>query len=294
MRRFIAVPIVAFPLACQAVTGNFSVGVGTDSGASSNDGGSTGDSAAMDSGSTADSTAMDSGSTADSTAADSGSADSGMVADAGDAAAIEAGADSSDAGQDACAANAGTGAVGTLGCPCSTTGEAACNGNAQKLALLCSGGVWVPDGTCPSGQLCDSQLGSNQGTCQPIDAACASATPGQDVCSNGTTAVQCGPDLLSDSPVATCTLQTCVSGACTGYCAPGNTNCMSDTQVQSCDSSGQWGPATTCPNACVDVSCGGVCKPATTQGCSYWSVSCGCDVGGNQTCGTNGQWGGCG
>jgi hypothetical protein len=69
---------------------------------------------------------------------------------------------------------------------------------------------------------------------------------------------------------------------------------MSDTQVQTCGSNGQWGPATTCPAACVDVSCGGVCAPGAKQGCAYWDVSCGCQQSGSQTCGTNGQWGVCG
>ena len=46
MRRLIAVAIVVFPLACQAVTGDFSVGAGgRDSGAGSNDGEGVGDSA---------------------------------------------------------------------------------------------------------------------------------------------------------------------------------------------------------------------------------------------------------
>jgi hypothetical protein len=46
MRRLLAVPIVAFPLACQAVTGSFSVGAGgRDSGVGSNDAGGTDDSA---------------------------------------------------------------------------------------------------------------------------------------------------------------------------------------------------------------------------------------------------------
>jgi hypothetical protein len=299
MRRHLVLSIFAFTVGCQAVTGNFSVGVeGKDSGASGDDRSTSGDSAAVDSGgqgdsttadsdSTSDATAADSGSSSDAAAAESGSADSGIVSDAGDAALVEAGTDSSDASQGACSPNAGTGAVGTLGCPCSTTGEPACNGNAQKLALLCSGGVWVPDGTCPSGQLCDTASGANQGTCQPIDPNCASASPGQDVCSNATTVVQCGPDLVADSPVATCTNQACESGACTGVCAPGSTSCASDTQLQTCSLSGTW-TTTTCPNACVGTSCTGVCVPGATSICFD-----ACSDQGSLTCGTNGQWGPC-
>lgn len=51
-------------------------------------------------------------------------------------------------------------------------------------------------------------------------------------------------------------------------CAPGATECTSDTQVQTCTASGQWGAATTCPYACVGGTCGGVCVPGTTQ-CDY-------------------------
>jgi hypothetical protein len=63
---------------------------------------------------------------------------------------------------------------------------------------------------------------------------------------------------------------------------------MSDTQVQTCGSNGQWGTATTCPDACVDVSCGGVCVPGATTPCAD-----ACSDIGSETCGSNGQWGPC-
>jgi hypothetical protein len=188
--------------------------------------------------------------------AEAGSSDEGAdgtgvtlpEADASDAGA----SDSSKAGYDACMPS-GTGAVGTLGCPCSPPAALACNGNAQKDTLVCSGGTWANNGTCGSGQLCDSQSGVNQGICQPIDPPCVSATPAEIVCSNSVTVVQCGPDLVSDSPIQTCMNQVCVSGACTGVCTPGTMQCCSyegctGCQVwQSCGSNGQWGscgPAT--------------------------------------------------
>jgi hypothetical protein len=180
MRRHLALSFIACTVACQVVTGDFSVSGGTDSGAISNDGSVGGDGSLDASGSGTDgSSGSSGGSSGSSSGSSGGSGSSGSSSSSGPSG-------GSDAGQDACATSAGTGAVGTLGCPCSTASEPACNGNAQKLALLCNGGVWAPNGECPSGQLCDSQIGSNQGTCQPMDPVCTNATPGQDVCSNAT------------------------------------------------------------------------------------------------------------
>ncbi len=120
----------------------------------------------------------------------------------------------------------GTGAVATRGCPCTTAGAHACNGNAQNQALVCTSGSWTPNGICPTGQLCDTASGAQQGICVTIDPACTTAAPGDHVCSNATTVVQCGNDLASDSPVETCSGQACVNGMCTGTCAPGTTTCM--------------------------------------------------------------------
>jgi hypothetical protein len=116
------------------------------------------------------------------------------------------------------------------------------------------------------------------------------------VCSNATTAVQCGPDLLSDSPVATCTNQACVSGACTGVCTPNAAQCTDDVHFELCQPDGIWSApdAYTCPDACVDNQCQGVCVPSTTQSCTYFDPGTGMDEGGTETCGSNGQWGVCG
>ena len=188
-------------------------------------------------------------------------------------------ADVPDAGSEACAPS-GTGKVGTLGCPCSPSGALGCNGNAQKVTLICSGGVWTLNQTCPSGLLCDTASGLNQGTCQPIDPPCTSASPGQDVCGSGTTVVQCGADLVSDTPVATCASQTCVSAVCMGMCAPTQTNpvacgnCGTDTQT--CSASGAWQPSGSCA--------GQGCAPSTTQACNTY---------GTQTCSASCAWGAC-
>lgn len=199
----------------------------------------------------------------------------------------DGGADRTETGSgDACAAST-TAAIATLGCACEMPGALACNGNAQKVTLVCSGHAWALNQTCPSGQFCESTIGANAGTCATIDPLCSSATPGEAVCSGPTTVVKCGPDLVSDSPVQTCTAQTCVAGVCVGSCGPGTTECVSDTEVATCGANGQWGGATTCPHACVGTvgmpggSCGAMCTPGTTE----------CSGGGLVTCSANGQWG---
>ncbi len=182
---------------------------------------------------------------------------------------------------------ADSGLLGTLGCPCSTPGALACNGRAQHVVLLCENGVWTASTLCPADQLCDSQLGLSAGTCLPIDPNCADAGPGQDVCTSLTTFVQCGPDLVSDSPAGTCTSSACVGGACSGVCAPGATHCADDIHVETCTTQGQWGAPVACPKACAsedagtDGNCSGVCIPGETQ----------CSNNGVQTCNSAGAWG---
>jgi hypothetical protein len=70
-----------------------------------------------------------------------------------------------------------------------------------------------------------------------------------------------------------------------GTCTPGATQCTSDTQVETCNTSGQWGAATTCSFVCTGYmggNCGGVCTPNTTQCTSDTQV---------ETCSASGQWG---
>jgi hypothetical protein len=84
------------------------------------------------------------------------------------------------------------------------------------------------------------------------------------VCSNTTTVVQCGPDLVSTSPVASCTNQTCIqngtTASCQGACTAGSTQCSGDA-VQTCGAIGQWGSAVACLSGptCSD----GACVPGT-------------------------------
>lgn len=155
--------------------------------------------------------------------------------------------DAGDARSDACAPT-GVGAVAILGCSCSSAGTLACNENAQPVVLICSQGTWtVTPQQCQSGNLCDSRVGLTQGTCQPIDPLCRTATPGQAVCSGPTSVVRCGPDLVSESAAQPCTGATpaCLNGVCVA-CRPTSTQscgaCSDGTQV--CSSAGAWGACT--------------------------------------------------
>ncbi len=150
--------------------------------------------------------------------------------------------------------DASTGATSGVGCPCTQEGQLACNGNAQNQTLECRSGAWALRTTCAAGQNCDSRVGTGQGTCAAIDPTCMNATPNQAICSNATTAVQCGPDLVSETPLATCSNQACVNGTCAGMCVPNETECFGNG-FQTCGADGGWQKATACAQACSDGGC---------------------------------------
>jgi len=121
-------------------------------------------------------------------------------------------ADNPDA-TDVDAGDAGTdpSAVGTLGSPCDKPGALACAGHAQKLQLLCDGGVWKSNGVCPGAQICDTRPGPTAGSCQDPDPKCVGKKPNESFC-EGAVRRTCGPDLLSS------TIETCTSA---DHCAQG-------------------------------------------------------------------------
>jgi hypothetical protein len=145
-----------------------------------------------------------------------------------------------------------TGTVAVLGSACASPAAIACAGNAQKVTLICSGGTWAENGTCPAGQNCNSAPGPNQGTCAPIVGGCENASPGEDVCTSTLSTafgMQCGPDLVTETPVD--------GGACAGPCTPNATQCAGGAQMQTCSASGAWGAAIPCGAGaiCQNGSC---------------------------------------
>ncbi len=171
--------------------------------------------------------------------------------------------------------DASTGASSGVGCPCTQDGQLACNGNGQSQTLICNGGTWALRSTCPAGQNCDSRIGGSQGTCAAIDPTCASALPNQAICSNATTAVQCGPDLVSEAPLATCSNQACLNGTCAGMCVPSQTQCFGNG-FQTCGADGGWEKATACGESCSD------------GGCSFFPSCQGGGAGAGMDCGGTG------
>jgi formylglycine-generating enzyme required for sulfatase activity len=176
------------------------------------------------------------------------------------------------------------GGVAAISTPCPKPAALACADHAGKVTLICSGNppVWTANTTCGNAQFCDSRPGPNQGTCAVGDPVCTILPPGATTCSaDRTTIVTCGPDLVSNIPVAACPNQTCVAGACSGVCAPSQTRCEGQ-QPQSCGPDGQWqdNGACTASQTCIDGACGGVCGPTQAQ----------CAGSQPQTCTAAGQW----
>lgn len=65
-----------------------------------------------------------------------------------------------------------------------------------------------------------------------------------------------------------------------GTCTRAATQCVSATEVQSCDDTGHWGAITTCANACVDGACAGKCRPDAKR----------CSIDMPQRCDSTGAW----
>jgi hypothetical protein len=160
-------------------------------------------------------------------------------------------------------AEAGDGtALGRLNQQCATEGAYACAGHAQKGQLVCSGGKWATNGTCPSGTNCDSTLGGNAGSCSPIVAGCSVA--GARYCASASVE-QCGVDLVT-TLLAACpmAMPVCLNGACV-ECTPGTGQCAGPIDsggiapdAQTCTEAGIW----SVPGAC-DYGC-----------CSYVGTCC--------------------
>jgi hypothetical protein len=109
----------------------------------------------------------------------------------------------------------GTGALAIAGCPCGMPGALSCAGNTQPDVLVCSGGEWTAQGTCPGGQVCNSLPGPRQGTCATVVPQCISQPTGQVLCVDRWTVGVCSADMLL-AAVEPCGGAPCVAGACGG------------------------------------------------------------------------------
>ena len=101
--------------------------------------------------------------------------------------------------------------------------------------------------------------------------SCSGTTP--DLCGSVCVDNQTDQDHCGTS-CAACTNQTCVAGACSGSCAPGQISCMGSVP-QTCGPDGAWVAGTV-----TSGKCGAVCDPSATQ----------CMGGTQQTCSAAGAW----
>ncbi|MGC4091037.1 MAG: SUMF1/EgtB/PvdO family nonheme iron enzyme [Polyangiaceae bacterium] len=159
--------------------------------------------------------------------------------------------------------------IGTVGSPCPINGAYGCAGNAQRGQVVCVDGRWASNGSCASGQTCNT-TGANIGFCDAILTECSGKAPGTTVCV-GQEVQRCGPDLSTLESVQACKNQACVAGACTGVCAPKDTKC-GVSALSTCNARGEWAAAVACPAAtptCVGAVCG------TPPSCQSLAATCG-------------------
>jgi cysteine-rich repeat protein len=137
-----------------------------------------------------------------------------------------------------------------LGLTCTSSGALACNGAAQKLRLLCDSGTWHANGTCSADENCDQ----TSGVCAAILTQCKGESNGSVVCGTGEVVEKCGPDLVTDEVLETCTGK-CVSLMANAECAP--TSC-GDGKIESPEQCDDGNAVNTddCTNACKSATCG--------------------------------------
>jgi hypothetical protein len=88
------------------------------------------------------------------------------------------------------------------------------------------------------------------------------------------------PVAAHNPPESNCTGGVCDGNGNCGDCVPGDTQCASVTDIQSCLATRTWGVSTECEFACVGTTCSGVCKPGDRQ----------CSTNTPQQCSNAGQW----
>jgi EGF-like domain len=176
---------------------------------------------------------------------EAGAADGAGAADDGGGAQPDSSAEQTEAGAEA--GPAPEYALGEAGKPCAGALDQslACEGHASRKALKCQQGIWQVLQTCASTERCESRVGTEQGTCAPIPAACVGKMPG-DVC-DGTVRLSCGVDLVS------VTTKACPSHA---QCSSAETvRCACDVGYQDDGQGGCQNPNDCPAQACANGSC---------------------------------------
>lgn len=197
----------------------------------------------------------------------------------------------------------GDGGAMSVGCE---HGAMDCDG---KQVEICAGGEWYP-----AGEACEfvCVAGLCVGSCDPGSTRCLGNTTQQTcsaegmwgadeecefACVDGACGGECKPGAMGcddampqrcddqgawvderDTPCPT----TCNDGKCDTCETPGETQCSSDTEEQTCGDELEWGSPETCEYVCFGGGCTGVCTPGSAR----------CDsTTHRQICGANGEWG---
>ncbi len=148
-------------------------------------------------------------------------------------------------------------ALGVAGAACAASLEQSlgCEGHASRKILKCQQGMWQVLQTCSANERCESRVGTDQGTCTAIPAACAGKSPG-DVC-DGTARLECGIDLVNVT-----------SKPCGAHmrCDAASSKCVCDVGYEA-DAQG----VCVNPNDCPSGVCGG---GHCVDGLANWSCDC--------------------
>lgn len=162
-------------------------------------------------------------------------------------------------------------ATGTATQTCSTSGQwgaqaacdfvcagKACGGRCKPGNKQCSSNTELQtcgsDGEWGAASSCTNACVNNAcgGDCRPGTKRCGQGAGSLETCNAS------GKWEQSSCPA------TCVNGAC-ATCQPNASECVSATQVKTCNGQGAWGQATSCKFACVGGKCGGSCVPGSRE-----------------------------
>lgn len=205
----------------------------------------------------------------------------------GGGAGAEAGRGGEASGGESNAGRGGAGEAGRagseLGESCLATGALACAGEHQKLKLVCgASGRWETNGTCGSGDFCQTSSGVDAGVCLPEAEECRGKAPSANVCL-GDELRKCGRDALDSSLVENCA-NGCEAGACrtTAECKVGFGNCDAAPDCET-DVTSSVLHCGACSHACIgepntlETCVAGKC--ACKDGFGDCSMAVGCETG---------------
>jgi hypothetical protein len=153
---------------------------------------------------------------------------------------------------------------------CTSPGLTRCSGTLVQVCQQVSAGClkWAAPTACAGSSVCDATIS------RCVSDPC-NGVPVQGRCSGSTTVEYCAvasgsgqPELrIFNCPVGKACVDSVNGASCqlAGVCLPGETKCLTSTQLQVCDGSGQW-TTQNCTNAvCQDTALGSSCTPISTS-----------------------------